>query len=436
MTSRTILSLGLSALVLGGATVGCAGQGGGIASAGVRAADDGSVAAKRAAKALAKRDAAALGLAEAAVAAQPRRADYRMLLGQSYLQAGRFQSARETFAEALLLAPNDGRVALNLALATIATGDWQAARAVVDAHANGIAASDRGLAIALAGDPAGGVAVLMQAARQPGADRKLRQNLALALALSGQWPLARAVVSTDMSPADVDARMQEWANFAQPTAASDQVASLLGVRAVADAGRPQSLALNAAAPVMPGSAAEQVAALPEAGPVVVAVSAPAPVAAPVKMSKPMLSASAITFAPRREVVQALPAPLLRADGPMKVAVTAAKSMPSATAPNGATIAVGEWFVQLGAFESAGVARDAWGRISRRYGSFGGQVPHGAVYRAGNEAFYRLSVGGFDRAGADGICRRVRAGGGACFVRRAAGDQLAGWARGGVQMASR
>lgn len=432
MTNRTFVSLGLSALVLGGATVGCAGGGGSIASAGTRAATAPDDAARRAAKAIARGDAAAVALAEAAVAGAPTRADFRVLLGQSYIKAGRFQSARDAFADALTLQPDNGRAALNLALAQIATGDWGAARATLDVHAGRIAASDRGLAIALAGDPAGAVQLLMAAAREPGADAKLRQNLGLALALAGQWPLARTVAATDMSPADVDRRMAEWAAFAQPAAASDQVAALLGVTATADTGRPAVLALNAPVPVAPApAAAEMVMALPvvPASEPVPALAAPAPTPA----AQPV---SAVRFGPRQEVAQPLPVPLLRADGPLKIAASPVRAtIFKAAAPAARQTASGEWVVQLGAFQNAAVARDAWSRLRRRHAGFIGQQPRGMDFRSGGGDVYRLSVGGYDRAGADGVCRSVRAKGGACFVRRAAGDRLAHWARPGVRLTS-
>ena len=422
MTHRTLLSLGLSALVIAST--------GSMAFAGARGADAAATAAKRATKALAKRDGDAVAYAEAAVAAERANAAYRVLLGRSYIQAGRFQSARDAFVDALKLQPGNGRTALNLALTQIATGDWRAARSTLDGHAGAIAPADRGLAIALAGDPAGAVQLLMAAARQPGADAKLRQNLGLALALSGQWPMARAVAAADMSPADVDRRMEEWATLAQPSGPADQVATLLGVRAVADAGQPVTLALNA--PVSVSGATS----IPT---VVVAAAAPVPVTSAVTETR---SASpSITFAPSREVVQTLPVPLLRADGPAKVALApSAKLAPGKLAATRVARALaptrGDWVVQLGAFENAAVARDAWSRMSRRYAGFAGQQPRGVPFRSGANDYYRLSVGGYDRASADGICRTVRARGGACFVRRAAGDQLAQWARPKVQIASR
>ena len=190
--------------------------------------------------------------AEAAVGLRPQVASYRMLLGQSYLKAGRFGSAREAFADAMTLEPGNGKAALNLALAEIATGDWAGARKTLDAHTDIIAVSDRGLAMALAGDPAGAVDVLIAATRSPEADAKTRQNLALSLALAGRWRDARSVVAVDVAPGEVDKRILQWAAFARPTSASDQVAALLGVTPVQDPGQPVALALNA--PVAPAVA--------------------------------------------------------------------------------------------------------------------------------------------------------------------------------------
>ncbi|HEX8387609.1 MAG TPA: tetratricopeptide repeat protein [Sphingomonas sp.] len=441
-----LVKLGVPALLALGTTVA-----GGVAVASDRTAQDqAQVAAEhaaRASKALGKRDgAAAVAWAEQAVAAAPRDASHRALLGRGYLQAGRFASAREALAEALALSPNDARTALNLVLAQIATGDWAEARRTLDAHAGSIPVSDRGLAVALTGDPASAVAMLTQAARAPEADVKTRQNLALSLALAGQWQLAKAVAAADMSPADVDGRMLEWAAFAQPKAASDQVAHLLGVRAAEDPGRPVALALNA--PTQPVALAVAApTSLAEAAPVAVASVEPSPSAT-----------SRIVFGPSVEVVQALPARLIRAaSGAVKVALTARpEPIPGAkpevakqVAAKPATVkqvaakpvvapslARGDWYVQLGAYDSPAVAQEAWTRASRRFAGFQGQAPTGVGFTTGQRSFYRLSVGGFARADAVSLCERYRAKGGTCFVRAGAGDRVAQWVKAPVRLASR
>lgn len=381
-------------------------------------------AAGKAAKALRAHDvAAAVAGAETAVGLAPTRADFRMILGQSYLQAGRFPSARQAFADALHLDRGNGRAALDLALTEIAAGDWQRARDTLAQHAETIPAGDRGLAMALAGDTAGGVAVLTEVAKSSAASVQVRQNLALAYALGGQWGVARMIVAADLSPADVDARLQQWAAFAQPKAASDQVASLLGVHPVADdAGQPAALALVAPVATPAVMVATALPVTPPAANAVEPVPA-APVAA-IAPAKPQ-----IVFGARREVVQPLAAPVIRqaANGyRVKVQPTRVAAAKAVTAKP--VIASGTWFVQIGAFDSAGVAKDAWNRAQHRYAAFKGRQPNGATFRSGAATFFRLSVGGFSRAAADQACRQYRARGGVCFVRSTAGDQIAAWAK--------
>ncbi|MCP8890006.1 SPOR domain-containing protein [Sphingomonas faeni] len=437
MNTRALLLGGISALLLGGTMVGCAANGGGMASASDRsdalAAKGAATNAGKARTALARHEGpVAIGYAEGAVALMPQSAEYRMLLGQSYLQGGRFTSASRAFADTLQLSPTNGKAALNLALAQVATGDWQAARQTLAAHAAIIPAPDRGLALSLAGDTAGGIALLTEVARSPETNAKVRQNLALSFALAGRWQEARMVAAADMAPADVDARLEQWALFAQPATASDQVASLLGVRAVADAGQPVALALNTPVPVVPGAPEQALAAVDSVAP---AEAVPVEV-----VSVPTTGFSKVSFGPRQEVVQALPTMMLRPQiGPVRLAST-----PASTGRGMATAAyevkapaTGSWYVQLGAFESAGVARDAWGRASRRFAMLAGHSPNGMMFKANGEDFYRLSVGGFSRSAADTMCRQYRAKGGACFVRQGAGDAMAQWLRKpGMQMASR
>lgn len=379
-------------------------------------------AAGKAAKALRAHDgAAAVAAAEQAATLAPTRADVRLVLGQSYLEAGRFQSARQAFADVLQLDAGNSRAALDLALTEIAAGDWARARDTLTRYAEVIPAGDRGLAMALAGDTAGAVAVMTEAAKLPGATPKLRQNLALAYALGGQWGVARMIVAADLSPADVDARLQQWAAFAQPRAASDQVASLLGVHpAASDAGQPTALALAPAVAPQPVA----VAAVKPAtvAPAAIAPAEPAAVATPVK--------TAIVFGERHEIVQPLAAPVIeQAASGYKVKAREPRLAVAHAAPvKAAPAAAGTWFVQIGAFDSAGVAKDAWGRAQHRFAAFKGHQPNGATFRSGSATYFRLSVGGFSRASADQACRQYRARGGACFVRSTAGDRIAEWVK--------
>lgn len=441
MVLKNKLRLTVAAVAFAGLTI----AGGLSVSAGsdTRADQRAAASAKAAGKALSKHSSgAAIVAAENAVMLSPRNGGYRTLLGQSYLAAGRFTSAVTALNEALQLDPSDSAAALHLALAQIGTGDWSGAKLTLQSH-DGIPAADRGLAFALAGDPATAVGILTAAARETGADAKTRQNLALSLALAGRWPDARTVASLDMSPADVDKRMLEWINFAQPKSAADQVAALLGVTPIEDAGRPAQLALSqsgtaiaaAAAPVDPvdafmpdkGEVAVADVAQPQPLPVIEAAPAPVPmIAAPVAMAD---TGPKIEFAPRAEVA---PAPVVVRQ---RVAVRTAVAK-VAVAPR--PVSKGNYFVQLGAFQNAAVAQNSWKRVARRTPGLVRYAPMGVIAKVNGASFYRLSVGGFSRTEAVGLCRQVRVKGGACFVRASTGEAMAAWSKvtKGVQMASR
>ncbi|MGC6401682.1 tetratricopeptide repeat protein [Sphingomonas sp. FW199] len=449
MNGRTFATLSASVLILGTAMVGCSTQPMGIATASsVALSPDAKKAVRIAANAeralLARKHGAAIAQAEHAVALVPDNAAYRSLLARAYLAAGRFDSAAQAFSDALVLDPANGRSALNLALAQTALGQWAEARDTLKTYEAQIGATDRGLALALAGDPDGGVAVLAVAAREPTADAVTRQNFALVLALSGRWREAQAVAAVDLAPAEVEKRLIEWAAFARPATASDQVAALLGVVPIEDPGQPVHLALNAAP-----SVADATAETPPPAPEAPAVETPAPAAEPAAVvAEPPVAVApvadlsmtqgvgpSISFAPRAEIVQPLPVRTVAAKRPSfmrmdRPAPVAGKAKPYA-AP-----ARGEFFVQLGAFENDAVAKDSWNRLTRRIGALKGMTPSGMTATVNGVSYYRLSIGGFARPDADRLCRDVKRSGGTCFVRSGAGDKLATWFRSGVRAASK
>ncbi|KQT33398.1 hypothetical protein ASG29_04905 [Sphingomonas sp. Leaf412] len=378
--------------------------------------------------------------AEAAVALNPGDAGYRALLGSAYLKGGRFASAETAYHDVLTLQPDNAQVALNMALAQVGAGRWAEARATLDRHASGMNPADRGLAIALAGDPAAAVEILTAATRTPGADAKTRQNLALAMALAGQWQEARALVGLDLAPLDADRRIVEWAEFARPGSASDQVARLLGVTPVADPGQPVALALAGTVPVVAAKEAPIESFMPgPADPVVEEAAVEAPARGPVAVP----AAVELAQAPVAASVMAAPVTprLIAAPAPYKIMTTQRFTPRAVKAPSPRVAArppaKGEWVVQIGAFQNAAVAKDAWTRAARRFPTLAGHVPGGVNMALRGANFYRLSVGGFARADAVSLCRSYRAKGGVCFVRHQAGDQIASWARPkGIQLASR
>ena len=425
MTIRTLAGAGVSALLVASVATLSLSHGAAPAVATARVdPKDAKAAADCAADAqrmLAKKQwDKAVKLAEEAVGLNGQDAGYRALLGAAYLRAGRFASAEQAYRDVITLQPDNGRAALNLALAQIGTGKWDEARVTLDAHAETIAPADRGLAIALAGDPAGAVEVLTVAARSAEADAKTRQNLALAYAMAGRWAEARALVSVDLDAGAVDARLGEWASFVRPRSASDQVASLLGVTPVVDPGQPVALALAGTVPV---TTAETVDAfMPGRADPAVETAVVADAAASAEPAEPAVAmAPAVPVAPApARVIAAQPAGYKVAPAPRRAA---------APAPAAAAVrmpAKGDWFVQLGAYQNAAVAKDGWGRAARRLPVLARLNPNGATATVKGASVYRLSVGGFARTDAVALCRGLRARGGPCFVRGGVGEQNAAW----------
>jgi Flp pilus assembly protein TadD len=380
--------------------------------------------------------------AEQAVAAMPRMAEYRALLGHAYLSAGRFQSAETTLGEAASLDPSNARAGLNLALAQIANAHNDRALATLDVYRERLSAADFGLAVALAGDLAGATSVLEAAVRAPEADAKTRQNLALAYALSNRWREARIMASQDLSGEALYTRMTEWAALAVPSAASQQVASLLNVKPVADPGQPQQLALAQGSEV-------QVALAPPA-PAVVAHPAPAASfstdPAPV-FEVPEAQPSAVAVAESApapavsEAPAATPAPLIRAAArPIRqVVVPASDSAAGRSARPFHPVESGAFVVQIGAFSNAARGEIAWRGAAARYRELNNYTAVTARVHVKNATLYRLSVSGFTtRAAAGRVCARIKAAGGDCFVRSVAGDTPLQWvsAKTGTRLASR
>lgn len=426
MKKQIVLKFAASALVLGTVAVGCKPAGQvrplGLSSAAPKVdAQVDRLTAKARAAIAAKQGDQAVALAEQAVALEPRGAEPRIVLGQAYLAAGRFQSAETSFAEALDLSPSEPRAMLSRALAQIALGHKRDAIGGLDAARGVVGEADRGLGLALAGETTRAIEILEAATRAPGADAKTRQNLALSYALAGRWREAQLMASYDVSPLEVTNRIMQWAKFAQPRDSWDQVATLLNVTPAADSGRPERLALAPAAAEPVQTAAADPVPTPAADaqhtaepPVQFAEATPAAAAEPADEALPLPYA------------QPAAAPLIRAaTGPVKLAAIPAVQHRFVERPQQITFRQqprGSYAVQVGAFSSASLAEAAWGRSQQRFARFAGLTPSHTTITLAKGTFHRLSLAGFaTREEAAQLCQRLKAAGGDCFVRGVAGD---------------
>jgi len=453
MNRKMLMNLAVSGFVLSVAT-GCSGMGA-MADAPSRAAGKPAVAAKSADQARAALEAGkvskAVGLAEAAVAGSPRDASYRALLGQAYLNDGRFASATSALTEAMELGATDSNTIIALTLAQIAQGKSAEAISLLQAHRDTVPASDIGLALALAGDSEGAIYVLTDAARAPDASARTRQNLALAFALSGRWAQAQILASQDLSPAKLEARMTEWSKLAETPNAQLRVASLIGTKAQQDAGMPVRLALS--------NFGETQMAAAEPAPVELASADPAPVAAyapppPVladassairSVELPMPERNADGVVPVTELPQpkaasevimadAAPyraAPRVAGEGRIRPAQQQALELATVLIPKAIAFNAKKptgWAVQLGAYDSLGIAKEKWGGLKKRSAILANFPASSHAATVKGRTFYRLTVNGLaTRADANNLCRELKAQGQTCFIRAMGGSESIQWA---------
>lgn len=435
----------LSLVALASVMSGCAAPSNHVSSASFGGKTNGEIGlATRALAALNANDIpAAVGFAERAVQKTPDDAGFRALLGSTYFAAGRFRSAEQAYKDSLSIYSNQPQVVLKLALVEIGLGKNQEALGFLEAGRDVLDPSDYGLAVALAGRPADAIEVLEPVARGPNSDARVRQNLALAYALAGDWTNARTIAAQDVPGDQLDARIHQWMQMAAPGNQSTAVAALIGVTpAAVDPGQPTRLALNKSETQMAQASPAPVPA-PEPAPVHPTEPAPQPqqvadalAPAPAPVLAPPPADSFVAAPPPVAVAQAEPAPAPKpravatnkpkAAAPARKAEklarasTSAKGAPmhAASARRSASRAV----VQLGAYSKADSVLVAWNKKARKFRSLQEYTPMSARFASQKGTFYRLSVQGFGSVNeAQALCSSLRRAGGSCFVRNVAGD---------------
>ncbi|HVF37273.1 MAG TPA: tetratricopeptide repeat protein [Sphingomicrobium sp.] len=428
------LSAALAAVSLIAVVTACAGPGSRPRSASIFGdkVDTANIGlATKAQMALASNDVAgAITLAERAVERSPTDAGFRALLGNCYLAAGRFASAEAAFSDSLSLVSAQPQVVLKLALVQIAQGKGDQARGLLASAQGMLDPADTGLALALAGDPQGAIGLLEPAARAIGADSRVRQNLALAHALAGDWGQARLVASQDVPADQLDARIDQWMKLARPARAHEQVASFIGIQpAAADPGQPVRLALHKGQNVRQATAEPVIQPAPMVETVAVAepayVPPPAPEPVAVAVAEPVAPPPVVVAEQAPVVTKVGVSPIRQARPALSpAAVRLSESLPSlrrGAAPK-ARASRSKAVVQLGAFSSRDRVQLAWGNATGKFAALRGYQPVSARFEGAKGTVYRLSVKGFDSdREAINLCEALKRSGRACFVRASSGD---------------
>ena len=432
--SKVRFASAASFIVLGSMIAGCAAPQTRVTTSGFGGRAGGEIGlATRALAALNANDIpTAINFAERAVEGTPSDAGFRALLGNAYFAAGRFASAEAAYKDALSIYSAQPQVVLKLALVEIAQGKNAEAVDFLNSAQPILDAADYGLALALAGRPDDAVQVLQQSARVTGADARVRQNLALAYGLAGDWTNARIVASQDVRADQLDTRIQQWMQLATPAHSFDQVAALTGVTpAAADPGQPTRLALRPAetkqaeaapaptpapvsAPQIAESAPAPVQQFAEAAPAAPEFVAPAP--PPVDPAR--VAVAAVDVSPAPAFAPEAPQPIVEA----QVAALTVKLPPVRKAAAVLRTGKSNAVVQLGAYGSHERVAAAWDQLTKRYPKLKAYAPMTARFDSPKGTVYRLSIKGFDnQQEAIARCNLLKSRGGACFVRNSAGD---------------
>ncbi|HEY8433332.1 MAG TPA: tetratricopeptide repeat protein [Sphingomicrobium sp.] len=391
----------------------------------------------------------AVDLAERAVDKSPNDAGFRALLGNAYFVSGRFRSAESAYKDSLTIYSNQPQVILKLALVETALGKKDQAVAFLDAGKSVLNPSNYGLALALAGRPDDAVAVLEAAAREPGADGTVRQNLALAHALAGDWSEARTIAAQDVPGNQLDARIQQWMLLASPKGPAEQIAAFVGVKpAPTDQGEPVRLALRKTDTMMAAAAPAPApkVAVPAAKPQV-ALAAPQPVVPPFPKFMPAVAtpASAVKAAPAVALAPAAPKSMVAqaealAAVPLAAMASAAhqaaaevasflpRKSPAIAKPTVRRIAAvarrgnPDVVMQIGSYRSPQQVSAGWSHLTQHYPALRAYLPLRARFDSPKGTFWRLSIQGFgNQREAIARCNTLKSRGGHCFVRGAAGD---------------
>jgi Flp pilus assembly protein TadD len=366
-------------------------------------------------------------------------------VGLAFALAGQPQRAISVLEPAARAAGANGRTRQNLALAYALAGDWARARTVAAQDVSPAELNNRLRHWATMATPSGqsaAVATLLGVTPVEDAGQPVRLALNsqadVAYAEADPAPVAAPVAearevfaeapapaSVVEAPAPEAAPVPEVIRYAEaPVVVAPAPAPVVEAAPVRFAAAPAPMTYAAAPAPAPAPGAEQPANWWPA-PAAPAVSAPAP--APVQFAAaedaPAPAAvAAILSAPSpvltRTVAPAVTARPVFRQAPVNRAAAVSARLPRSAA---ASVATGDFVVQLGAFADTANAERAWNTAQTRHGVSRAQMRTASVTMGGRQ-LTRVSVAGFaNRAEAVRLCSSIQSQGGSCFVRGTAGD---------------
>lgn len=424
-------------------------------------------------------------LAELAVAADRTDTQAQLVLARTYLAQGRFGQAADLFVAIPETDSRSFKAKLGLAMAKLGAGYQDEAVKVLTSLAKVVGpdmelASDVGLALALANQPTMAIDLLEAVVRQPTADARARQNLALAYALNKDWTQAKTIAAIDLTESQIEAALSQWSKLAVAPVGV-RLANLMGISAQSNPTGPETQVASLepretqSALSTPSTVQDQEAPVVASEPVNLApvpvtlasleslassvgLQDVTPVALPVvataQVAEPTEEAAPEAAAPSSEV--SAPATVASASVPTTVRFSPVSGKPSVepvaaslrleatpdqtsetvaatpNAPKANATAVGEalpatvrWVVQLAAYRFAETHKNGWRYLQTKYASVLGGMGATLSSSGTQDGLYRLSVGDYqERVDALRLCRQLRRSGGKCLIRpNPAGDVI-------------
>ena len=243
--------------------------------------------------------------------AYPEHPDANLEAGKTLVEAGRAFEAVRYLEKATELAPQDWRTFSAYGVALDQIGEHKTARAKYDmalvfAPGSPMILNNKGLSFALDGDLGQAKQILRAAAATRGADARIRQNLALVLAMKGEMREAERLARSDLPPQIADQNIDYFrALMNQPAywqeLAADNVETPSFDAPAAEAAKPAPKAAKPAPAPLLKEEPKQEEKKPSA-PVAMKEGATTPIAASAKAPTPL-----VVDAPTDEA----PAPLLK-----------------------------------------------------------------------------------------------------------------------------
>lgn len=389
--------------------------------------------------------AAALPLARNAVAAAPEDLEARQLLAQVLLLSGEPVESESQFSALLVQKPGDAGLKTGHAMAMLAMGNAEAARAelagVIAARPALAQLSDAAFALTMAGDPKAAADALAPVAFDPQASARLRQNYALALTLSGRRNAAYEVANHDLAPQQALATVNGWYALAEKPQ-SELLLAIAGIQsrpgspgvavalALLTSDTPQSQPIQPVSaqplPVNPLPLLADALASPKAAPAAdQSGTGPAPKPAlklaPLADDSTASNPSPIDLMPK---LQAAAKPLKPSPRGLVVLSPSRSALPVqtvalASAPSPQRLATGNWAVQIAAVDLGLSGARLKARLAKEFGSLMDVLgePFTRDVTVANKPVRRVFAGPYaSRQDAQSKCKQLRARQHGCLVK--------------------